>query len=285
MAGSKNKKNKSGGKNAGRSGAGKRTAGRSAARPERQQERRPGNVIAGRNAVTEALRSGREIERILIADGSEGSISKIVALAKERGISVRFEDRRALDRITDEVHQGVVAYAAAAKYSSVSEILRTAEERGEDPFIMILDDIEDPHNLGAIMRTAECAGAHGIIIGKDRAAGLTETVAKASAGAIEYMKVAQVTNIARTVDQLKEKGVWIAACDMDGDEYTKADLTGAIGLVIGNEGKGISRLVREKCDFVVSIPMVGKISSLNASNAASILMYEVVRQRSAKNGN
>ena len=283
MAGSKNKKNKTGGKNAGRSG--KRAAGRSAARPERQQERRPGNVIAGRNAVTEALRSGREIERILIADGSEGSISKIVALAKERGISVRFEDRRALDRITDEVHQGVVAYAAAAKYSSVSEILRTAEARGEDPFIMILDDIEDPHNLGAIMRTAECAGAHGIIIGKDRAAGLTETVAKASAGAIEYMKVAQVTNIARTVDQLKEKGVWIAACDMDGDEYTKADLTGAIGLVIGNEGKGISRLVREKCDFVVSIPMVGKISSLNASNAASILMYEVVRQRSAKNGN
>ena len=283
MAGSKNKKNKTGGKNAGRSG--KRAAGRSAARPERQQERRPGNVIAGRNAVTEALRSGREIERILIADGSEGSISKIVALAKERGISVRFEDRRALDRITDEVHQGVVAYAAAAKYSSVSEILRAAEERGEDPFIMILDDIEDPHNLGAIMRTAECAGAHGIIIGKDRAAGLTETVAKASAGAIEYMKVAQVTNIARTVDQLKEKGVWIAACDMDGDEYTKADLTGAIGLVIGNEGKGISRLVREKCDFVVSIPMVGKISSLNASNAASILMYEVVRQRSAKNGN
>ena len=283
MAGSKNKKNKTGGKNAGRSG--KRAAGRSAARLERQQERRPGNVIAGRNAVTEALRSGREIERILIADGSEGSISKIVALAKERGISVRFEDRRALDRITDEVHQGVVAYAAAAKYSSVSEILRAAEERGEDPFIMILDDIEDPHNLGAIMRTAECAGAHGIIIGKDRAAGLTETVAKASAGAIEYMKVAQVTNIARTVDQLKEKGVWIAACDMDGDEYTKADLTGAIGLVIGNEGKGISRLVREKCDFVVSIPMVGKISSLNASNAASILMYEVVRQRSAKNGN
>lgn len=285
MAGNKMKKNKSGGKNAGRSGAGKRTAGRSAARPERQQERRPDNVIAGRNAVTEALRSGREIEKILIADGSEGSISKIVALAKERGISVRFEDRRALDRITDEVHQGVVAYAAAAKYSSVSEILRTAEERGEDPFIMILDDIEDPHNLGAIMRTAECAGAHGIIIGKDRAAGLTETVAKASAGAIEYMKVAQVTNIARTVDQLKEKGVWIAACDMDGDEYTKADLTGAIGLVIGNEGKGISRLVREKCDFVVSIPMVGKISSLNASNAAAILMYEVVRQRSAKNGN
>ena len=283
MAGNKMKKNKSGGKNAGRSG--KKPAGRSAARPERQQERRPGNVIAGRNAVTEALRSGREIEKILIADGSEGSISKIVALAKERGISVRFEDRRALDRITDEVHQGVVAYAAAAKYSTVDEIFACAKDRGEDPFIMILDDIEDPHNLGAIMRTAECAGVHGIIIGKDRAAGLTETVAKASAGAIEYMKVAQVTNIARTVDQLKEKGVWIAACDMDGDEYTKADLTGAIGLVIGNEGKGISRLVREKCDFVVSIPMVGKISSLNASNAASILMYEVVRQRGAKTGN
>ncbi len=241
--------------------------------------RTPDNVIAGRNAVTEALKSGREIEKILIADGSEGSIKKIVALANERGINVRFEDRRALDRITDEVHQGVVAYAAAAKYSSVSEILECARERGEDPFIMILDDIEDPHNLGAIMRTAECAGVHGIIVAKDRAAGLTGTVAKASAGAIEYMKVAQVTNIARTIDALKEEGLWIAACDMGGSEYTKADLAGPIGVVVGNEGKGIGRLVREKCDFAVSIPMVGKISSLNASNAAAVLMYEVVRQR------
>lgn len=237
------------------------------------------NIIAGRNAVTEALKSGREIDRILIAEGAEGSIKRIVALAKERNIKVHYEGRNVLDKITDETHQGVVAYSAAAKYSTVDEILAEAKARDEDPFIIILDDIEDPHNLGAIMRTAECAGAHGIIVAKDRAAGLTQTVAKASAGAIEYMKVAKVTNIARTVDELKERGVWIAACDMDGNEYTKQDLKGPIGLVVGNEGKGISRLVREKCDFVVSIPMVGHISSLNASNAAAILMYEVVRQR------
>ena len=292
MAAGKMKKNKSGGKNAGRSGNGNKgaRAGQSSRRQsagrghaERQLEyreaRRNENVIAGRNAVTEALRSGREIEKILIADGSEGSISRIVALAKERGVTVKFEDRRNLDRLTDEVHQGVVAFAAAAKYSTVDEILALAKEREEDPFIMILDDIEDPHNLGAIMRTAECAGVHGIIVAKDRAAGLTGTVAKASAGAIEYMKVAQVTNIARTIDALKDEGLWIAACDMGGSDYNDADLKGPIGLVIGNEGKGISRLVREKCDFAVSIPMVGHISSLNASNAAAILMYEVRRQR------
>ena len=239
------------------------------------------NVIAGRNAVTEALKSGRDIERIVVAEGAGGSIAKIVAMAKEQNIRVVYEERKALDKITRETHQGVVAYAAAASYSTVEDILAEAEGRGEDPFIIILDDIEDPHNLGAVMRTAECAGAHGIIIGKNRAAGLTQTVAKASAGAIEYMKVAKVTNIARTVEELKDAGVWIAACDMDGDEYTKADLKGPIALVVGNEGKGISRLVKEKCDFAVSIPMAGKISSLNASNAAAILMYEVVRQRSS----
>lgn len=264
---------------AGRGGRAGRDDARSGYSPEPRMNE---NIIAGRNAVTEALRSGREIEKILVADGSEGSIKRIVALAGERGIHVRFEDRRALDRLTDVVHQGVVAFAAAAKYSTVEEILAEAKERGEDPFIMILDDIEDPHNLGAIMRTAECAGVHGIIVAKDRAAGLSGTVAKASAGAIEYMKVARVTNIARTVDQLKDEGLWIAACDMGGSEYTKADLAGPIALVIGNEGKGISRLVGEKCDFTISIPMVGRISSLNASNAASILMYEVVRQRGKK---
>jgi 23S rRNA (guanosine2251-2'-O)-methyltransferase len=175
-----------------------------------------------------------------------------------------------------------MAFAAAHKYSTVDEIMSAADVRAESPFIIILDDLEDPHNLGAIMRTAECAGAHGVIIGKNNAVGLTETVAKASAGAIEYMRVARVTNIGRTIDELKERGVWVAACDMDGDNYTDADLKGPIAIVIGNEGKGISRLVKEKCDFTVSIPMTGRISSLNASNAAAILMYEIIRQRGQK---
>lgn len=235
------------------------------------------NIIAGRNAVTEALESGREIEKIVVADGTGGSVKKIIAAAKERKLKVEYRERSWLDRFYDGAHQGVIAFAAAHKYSTVDEILAAAEQ----PFIIILDDLEDPHNLGAIMRTAECAGAHGIIIGKNNAVGLTETVAKASAGAIEYMKVARVTNIGRTIDELKDRGVWVAACDMDGVSYTGADLTGPIAIVIGNEGKGISRLVKEKCDFVVSIPMLGKISSLNASNAAAILMYEIRRQRDA----
>ena len=187
-----------------------------------------------------------------------------------------------MDRYYDGTHQGVIAFTAAHKYSTVDEIMSAADERAESPFIIILDDLEDPHNLGAIMRTAECAGAHGVIIGKNNAVGLTETVAKASAGAIEYMRVARVTNIGRTIDELKDRGIWIAACDMDGDNYTDADLKGPIAIVIGNEGKGISRLVKEKCDFTVSIPMSGRISSLNASNAAAILMYEIIRQRGQK---
>ena len=237
------------------------------------------NVIAGRNAVAAAIDSGREIEKIVIADGTGGSVKKLIAEAKEKKLKVEYRDRSWLDKYYEGAHQGVIAFAAAHKYSSVDEIMAGAEASGEKPFIIILDDLEDPHNLGAVMRTAECAGAHGIIIGKNGAVGLTQTVAKASAGAIEYMKVARVTNIARTVDDLKERGVWVAACDMDGDNYTDADLKGAIAIVIGNEGKGISRLVREKCDFVVSIPMLGRISSLNASNAAAILMYEIRRQR------
>lgn len=240
------------------------------------------NVIAGRNAVSEAMASGREIEKIVIADGTGGSVKKIIAEAKERKLKVEYRERSWLDRYYDGTHQGVMAFAAAHKYSTVDEIMSAADVRAESPFIIILDDLEDPHNLGAIMRTAECAGAHGVIIGKNNAVGLTETVAKASAGAIEYMRVARVTNIGRTIDELKERGVWVAACDMDGDNYTDADLKGPIAIVIGNEGKGISRLVKEKCDFTVSIPMTGRISSLNASNAAAILMYEIIRQRGQK---
>lgn len=239
----------------------------------------PANIIVGRNAVSEALESGREIEKLVIADGTGGSVKRLVALAKERKVRTEYRSRNYLDGIYDGAHQGVIAFASAHEYSTVAEIMKRADESGERPFLIILDDIEDPHNLGAIMRTAECAGAHGIIISRRHAAGLTETVAKSSAGAIEYMKVARVANIARTIDELKEKGLWIAACDMDGENYTEADLKGAIAIVIGNEGSGISRLVKEKCDFTVSIPMLGHISSLNASNAAAILMYEIRRQR------
>ncbi len=242
------------------------------------------DIVAGRNAVTEALKGGRHVERVYIAEGSDRRAAKIRDLAAELGVPVRRVERKVLDRMTDEVHQGVAAVCAAAGYASIDDIFSAAREKGEDPFIIILDGIEDPRNLGAIMRTAECAGAHGIITGRNRAAGLTAAAAKASAGAVEYMKVARTANIARTIDGLKERGLWIFACDMDGQDYTEADLGGAAGLVIGNEGSGISRLVKEKCDFTVSIPMFGRISSLNASNAAAVLMYEVVRQRRGRDG-
>lgn len=256
-------------------------------RPERRerQERKPGwepeernDIIAGRNPVIEALKAGREMEKVVVADGSEGSISKIIGMAKEKGIVVQFRDRAFLDKLAKN-HQGVLAFVSAYEYSELDDIFKKAEEAGEDPFIMILDDLEDPHNLGAIMRTCECAGAHGVIVPKRRSAGLTETVVKASAGAIEYVPCVRVTNIAQTIDELKERGVWIAACDMGGNEYYRQNMTGSIGIVIGSEGKGISRLVKEKCDFTVSMPMVGKITSLNASNAAAVIMYEVRRQR------
>ena len=238
------------------------------------------NIIFGRNAVIEALRSGRRIDKIYMISGAEGSAKKIAGMAGERRVPVVFKDRKALDKMADgAAHQGVIAYAAPYGYAEVPDILAAAEAKGEEPFIVILDEIEDPHNLGAVMRSAEGAGAHGVIIPKRRAAELTETAIKASAGAAEYVPCARVTNIARTIDELKEKGIWIWGCDMDGQEYSRADLSGGIALVIGNEGKGISRLVREKCDFIVSIPMRGKISSLNASNAAAVLMYEVDRQR------
>lgn len=256
-------------------------------RPERRerQERKPSwepeernDIIAGRNPVIEALKAGREMEKIVVADGSEGSISKIIGMAREKGIVVQFRDRTFLDRLAKN-HQGVLAFVSAYEYAELEDIFKKAEDAGEDPFIMILDDLEDPHNLGAIMRTCECAGAHGVIVPKRRSAGLTETVVKASAGAIEYVPCVRVTNIAQTIDELKERGVWIAACDMGGNEYYRQNLTGSIGIVIGSEGKGISRLVKEKCDFTVSMPMVGKITSLNASNAAAVIMYEVRRQR------
>ena len=238
------------------------------------------DMITGRNAVLEALKSDREIEKLIVAKGAEGSIRKITGMAKDKKIPVQYREKAALDRIAGRnSHQGVIAQVSEYTYCTLDDILRRAEERGEDPFIMILDGLEDPHNLGAVMRTAECCGAHGIVIPKRRSAGITETVAKASAGAVEYMLCARVSNIGQAVDQLKERGVWVAACDMGGKAYTEQDLTGSLAEVIGSEGTGISRLVREKCDFVVSIPMKGKITSLNASNAAAILMYEVVRQR------
>ena len=237
------------------------------------------NIIVGRNPVTEALRSGREIDKLMVSS-EEGSMKKILALAKERRIPVMKVEKSAIDRIAEgKAHQGVAAYVSAYAYAELEDIFRIAEERGEDPFIIILDNLEDPHNLGAIMRTAECAGAHGVIIPKRRACGLTEVVAKASAGAIEYMPCVKVTNIAQTIEELKERGIWVAACDMGGQEYYKANLKGKLAVVIGSEGFGISRLVREKCDFVVSMPMVGRITSLNASNAAAVIIYEVRKQR------
>lgn len=241
------------------------------------------NIIIGRNPVIEALRNKREMEKIMIADGSEGSISKIVAMARENGVRVDYRERSLLDKLAGaKSHQGVIAFVSAYEYSSLQDVFELAEERNEKPFIMILDDVEDPHNLGAIMRTCECVGAHGVIIPKRRSAGLTETVVKASAGAVEYVPCVRVSNIAQTIDKLKEMGVWIAACDMGGADYYRQDLSGSLGIVIGSEGKGISRLVKEKCDFTVSMPMMGKINSLNASNAAAVIMYEVRRQRDAR---
>lgn len=239
------------------------------------------DIIAGRNPVTEALRSGRAIDCLYIARGElSGSVKVIAALAKDKGIPVKETDRKKLDFMTNHAaHQGVAAAAAVKEYSSVDDIFELARSRGEKPFIIVLDEIEDPHNLGAIIRTAECAGAHGVIIPKRRAAGLGGIVGKASAGAYEYMPVARVTNLARLIDELKERGCWIYGADMDGTAYCESDLTGAAALVIGSEGKGLGRLIREKCDAVLSLPMLGKINSLNASVAAGILMYEFTRQR------
>ncbi len=237
-------------------------------------------VVAGRNPVVEVLSGERDVERIFIADGAEGSVSKIVALAREQGIIVDFVPKEKIDAMAPGVkHQGVVAKVSEYKYAEMDDVFARAEASGEDPFIIILDEISDPHNLGAIIRTAECAGAHGIVIPKRRAASLTQTVALSAAGAIENMPVVQVTNLARTIEELQAKGVWVGAADMDGETYYEANLTGPIAIIIGNEGKGVGRLVKEKCDFVLSIPMYGKINSLNASNAAAVLMYGIRRAR------
>jgi len=237
------------------------------------------NIITGRNPVIEALKAQRDIEKICIARGAEGSIKKIEAMASEGGVPVYYEDRRVIDRISPDNNQGVVAYVSEYRYCETEDILMHAEGRGEKPFIVLLDGIEDPRNLGAIMRTAEGAGAHGIIIPKRRAAGVGATVQKASAGAAEHILCARVSNIAQTIDKLKNAGVFIAACDPGGELYYRADLRGGIGLVIGGEGTGVGNLIKRKCDFSLAIPMMGKMESLNAGSAAAILMYEVRRQR------
>ncbi len=235
------------------------------------------DIIAGRNPVTEALSSGRPIESILVAKNNHaGSVVAILSKAKKKGITIKEVDQKKLDFMTGgATHQGIVAIAAIKEYSEVSDILELAEKRNEAPFVIILDEIEDPHNLGAIIRTAECAGAHGVIIKKRHSAGLSYTVGKASAGAVEYVPVARVNNISSVIDELKEKNIWVYGADMNGTDYEKCDFSGGVALVIGNEGKGISRLVREKCDTIVSLPLKGKINSLNASVAAGILMYKV----------
>ncbi len=239
-------------------------------------------LVEGRNEVIEAFRSGRTIERVYILDGShDGKLDTIRREAKKAGVRMDFVERRRLDEISASGnHQGVIAKTAAYRYAEVSEILDRAEKKGEEPFIFMLDGIEDPHNLGAMIRTADLCGAHGVIIPKDRAAGLTATVAKASAGALNYVPVAKVTNLARTMEELKAKGLWFAGADMDGELMYECDLKGPIGLVVGAEGSGLSRLVKEKCDYIVRIPTAGHLDSLNASVACGVLAYEIVRQRS-----
>ncbi len=241
-------------------------------------------TIEGRNAVMEAFRSGKTIDRLLVLDGSkEGAMLTVLKEAKKHNTVVSFVKKERLDQIsTTGKHQGVIAYAAAYEYAEVEDILAIAKEKGEAPFLILLDGIEDPHNLGAIIRTANLAGAHGVIIPKRRAVGLTATVAKTSAGALNYTPVAKVTNLVQTMEDLKKEGLWFVCADMDGEVMYRQNLTGPIGLVIGNEGEGVSRLVKEKCDFVTSIPMAGDIDSLNASVAAGVLMYEIVRQRLGK---
>lgn len=239
------------------------------------------DFIGGRNPVIEALKSGRDINKIWIAEGSQkGSIQQIVGLAKESNVMVQYVPKKKIEQMVSENHQGVVASVAAYQYAELDDLFQKAEQKGEDPFILILDELEDPHNLGSIMRTADAAGAHGIIIPKRRAVGLTSTVAKASTGAIEHIPVARVTNLSRAVEELKERGVWVAGTDANGkQDFRQLDGTLPIGLIIGSEGKGMSRILRDKCDFLVQLPMIGHVTSLNASVAASILMYEVYRKR------
>lgn len=238
-------------------------------------------MIEGRNAVIEAFRSGKTIDKLFVLDGcQDGPVRTIIREAKKHDTILQFVSKERLDQLSEtKKHQGVIAYAAAYKYAEVEDMLKLAEKRGEDPFLILLDNIEDPHNLGAIIRTANLAGAHGVIIPKRRAVGLTATVAKTSAGAINYTPVAKVTNLAKTMEELKAKGLWFVCADMGGETMYRLNLKGPIGMVIGNEGEGVGRLVKEKCDFIASIPMKGDIDSLNASVAAGVLAYEIVRQR------
>ncbi|WP_034869892.1 23S rRNA (guanosine(2251)-2'-O)-methyltransferase RlmB, partial [Clostridium lundense] len=240
------------------------------------------DLIEGRNAVIEALRSNGTIEQILVAKGdTKGSVNVILALAKEKGIVVKEVDRRKIEQVSETGnHQGVIAYISPYKYYGIKDILDYAKSKGEKPFILILDEIEDPHNFGAIIRTAEVCGVHGIVIPKRRNVGVTPTVYKSSAGAIEYMRIAKVSNINNAIEELKEEGIWVYGADMNTESFCyETDLTGSIALVIGSEGRGMSKLTREKCDVIVKVPMIGKITSLNASVAGGILMYEILKQR------
>lgn len=269
---------------AGREGAPRREeSGKRFSRSEEPREERDDSYsrIEGRNAVREALRAGKTVERLYVQEGlTDPAAAAIVTEAQKKNIQVRFVKKERLDEMSvTGSHQGVIASVSAYEYGTVEQMLAAAAEKGEDPFLILLDGIEDPHNLGAILRTANLAGAHGVIIPKDRAVGLTAIAAKTSAGAVNYTPVARVTNLNRTIRELKEKGLWFVCADMDGEVMYRQDLKGPIGLVIGNEGNGVSRLVRESCDLVTRIPMAGDIDSLNASVAAGVLAFEIVRQR------
>lgn len=239
------------------------------------------SIIEGRNAVMEAFRSGKPVDKLYVLDGcQDGAVRSIIREARKHDTILNFVEKDRLNQLSETgKHQGVIASVAAYEYAEVEDMLKLAEEKGEDPFLIILDNIEDPHNLGAIIRTANLAGAHGVIIPKRRAVGLTATVARTSAGALNYTPVARVTNLGTTIDQLKKEGIWFVCADMTGEIMYRQNLTGPIGLVIGNEGDGVSRLVKEKCDFTASIPMKGDIDSLNASVATGVLAFEIVRQR------
>lgn len=239
------------------------------------------DFIIGKNPVIEALKSERDINKIFIAEGSQsGQMQQVIGLAKSAGVLVQFVPKKKIDGMAEGNHQGVIAQVAAYQYAEIDDLFAAAEKKNEAAFFLLLDEIEDPHNLGSIMRTADAVGAHGIIIPKRRAVGLTATVAKASTGAIEYIPVVRVTNMARTIDELKERGVWIAGTDAKGkQDFRQIDGTMPLGLVIGSEGKGMGRLIRDKCDFLINLPMAGHVTSLNASVAAALLMYEVYRKR------
>lgn len=254
-------------------------------REDPEKDENAENILEGRNPIREAIKAGRHIERLLVAQGEiQGSVKEIVYDAKANGAIIQEVERTRLDRISiTGAHQGIIAYVAVKEYVSIEDILDYAKEKGEDPFIVILDGICDPQNLGAIIRTSECAGVHGVIIPQRRASGLTPVVAKCSAGAIEYMRVARVTNISQVIEKLKKEGVWVYGASMEGKNYSRVNMTGPCAIVIGNEGEGLSQLVKRSCDCLVSLPQLGKIDSLNASVAAGILIYDCLRQKGDKN--